>query len=54
MMQSNFSALGIYAQAQSSPPVNQRFVIVGIVLAIAVTAAFFIGSPMFGNFDMAR
>ena len=30
---------------------KKRFVVVGIVLGILVVAAFFVGSPMFGNFD---
>jgi hypothetical protein len=33
---------------------NKRFIIVGIVLGIAVGIAFFLGSPMFGGFDMLR
>lgn len=33
---------------------KKRFAIVGVVLGILVTAAFFIGSPMFGNFDQLR
>ena len=35
-------------------PYQQRFAVVGVVLGILVTAAFFIGSPMFGNFDQLR
>jgi len=33
---------------------NKRFIIVGIILGIAVTLAFFGGSPMFGGIDMLR
>ena len=33
---------------------KRRFAIVGVVLGILVTVAFFIGSPMFGNFDQLR
>jgi hypothetical protein len=33
---------------------NIRFVAVGIALAITVTVAFFMGSPMFGGYDMMR
>lgn len=33
---------------------KKRFAVVGVVLGILVTAAFFIGSPMFGNFDQLR
>ena len=33
---------------------RKRFVMVGVVLAILISIAFFIGSPMFGNFDQLR
>ena len=33
---------------------RKRFVIVGAVLAILISIAFFMGSPMFGNFDQLR
>lgn len=33
---------------------KRRFIIVGILLAAVVTLAFFVGSPMFGNFDQLR
>lgn len=33
---------------------RKRFVIVGALLAILISIAFFIGSPMFGNFDQLR
>jgi hypothetical protein len=33
---------------------NIRFIAVGIALGIIVTAAFFMGSPMFGGYDMMR
>jgi len=33
---------------------NIRFIAVGIVLGIVVTIAFFMGSPMFGGYDMVR
>jgi hypothetical protein len=33
---------------------NKRFIIVGIVLGIAVTFAFLVGSPMYGGFDAFR
>jgi|TARA_B100001750_G_scaffold150163_1_gene120301 hypothetical protein len=33
---------------------NIRFIAVGIVLGIVVTIAFFMGSPMFGGYDMMR
>jgi len=33
---------------------NKRIVIVGIVLGAIVTIAFFMGSPMFGEFDTLR
>jgi len=33
--------------------VNARFAIVAAVLGAAVIAAFLIGSPMFGGYDMA-
>tara|TARA_B100001750_G_scaffold65763_1_gene52265 strand:+ start:14801 stop:14905 length:105 start_codon:yes stop_codon:yes gene_type:complete len=33
---------------------NTRFIIVGIVLSIVVSIAFFMGSPMFGGYDMMR
>jgi len=31
-----------------------RFVIVGIILGGAIAFAFFMGSPMFGGYDMMR
>ena len=34
--------------------VNKRLLIVAIVLGSLVTVAFFVGSPMFGGFDMGR
>ena len=33
---------------------KKRFIIVGILLGVILTFAFFIGSPMFGNFDQLR
>jgi|TARA_B100001750_G_scaffold147491_1_gene117941 hypothetical protein len=33
---------------------NIRFIAVGVVLGIVVTIAFFMGSPMFGGYDMMR
>ncbi len=33
---------------------RKRFVIVGALLAILISIAFFMGSPMFGNFDQLR
>jgi hypothetical protein len=33
---------------------NKRLVIVGIVLGVIITLAFFMGSPMFGGFDSLR
>lgn len=33
---------------------NKRFIVVGIGLAIVVTLAVIIGSPMFGGFDTLR
>lgn len=33
---------------------NKRFIIIGIVLGSIIVAAFFVGSPMFGNFDQLR
>jgi hypothetical protein len=33
---------------------NIRFIAVGIALGIIVTVAFFMGSPMFGGYDMMR
>jgi hypothetical protein len=33
---------------------NIRFIAVGIALGIVVTIAFFMGSPMFGGYDMMR
>jgi len=33
---------------------NKRFVIVGILLGSIITIAFFLGSPMFGGFDLSR
>jgi len=34
--------------------VNSRFIAVGIALGIIIAIAFFVGSPMFGGFDMGR
>tara|TARA_Y100001949_G_C15987452_1_gene331277 strand:+ start:2793 stop:2897 length:105 start_codon:yes stop_codon:yes gene_type:complete len=33
---------------------NKRFIIVGIGLGLIITFAFFMGSPMFGGFDLIR
>ena len=33
---------------------KMRFAIVGVILGAIVTLAFFVGSPMFGNFDQLR
>jgi len=33
---------------------NIRFIAVAVVLGIVVTIAFFMGSPMFGGYDMMR
>lgn len=33
---------------------KKRFIVVGVLLGIIVVAAFFMGSPMFGNFDYMR
>ena len=33
---------------------NKRFIVVGIALAILVSIAFFVGSPMFGGFDIGK
>jgi len=33
---------------------NIRFIAVGVALGIVVTIAFFMGSPMFGGYDMMR
>jgi len=33
---------------------NNRFIAVGVVLGIVVAIAFFMGSPMFGGYDMMR
>ena len=33
---------------------NKRFIMVGALLGFAITVAFFVGSPMFGGFDMNR
>jgi hypothetical protein len=33
---------------------NKRLVIVGIALGSIIALAFFLGSPMFGGFDMNR
>jgi|TARA_B100001750_G_C15219606_1_gene452554 hypothetical protein len=33
---------------------NIRFIAVGVVLGIVVAIAFFMGSPMFGGYDMMR
>lgn len=34
--------------------VNKRFIIIGIILGVIVTAAFFVGSPMFLGFDGSK
>jgi hypothetical protein len=33
---------------------NKRFIAVGIALGIIVSIAFFVGSPMFGGFDLGK
>jgi hypothetical protein len=33
---------------------NKRFIVVGIALGILVSIAFFVGSPMFGGFDLGK
>jgi hypothetical protein len=33
---------------------NNRFIAVGVVLGIVIAIAFFMGSPMFGGYDMMR
>ena len=33
---------------------KKRFAMVGALLAILISFAFFMGSPMFGNFDQLR
>lgn len=33
---------------------KRRFIIVGVLLGTIITVAFFMGSPMFGNFDQLR
>lgn len=33
---------------------KKRFAMVGVVLGILLAMAFFVGSPMFGNFDQLR
>ncbi|SVA51046.1 uncharacterized protein METZ01_LOCUS103900 [marine metagenome] len=33
---------------------NKRFVIVGVALVTIISIAFFVGSPMFGGFDLIR
>jgi peptidoglycan hydrolase CwlO-like protein len=33
---------------------NKRFIVVGVALCIIISIAFFVGSPMFGGFDMGR
>ena len=33
---------------------NKRFIVVGIALGIIVSIAFFVGSPMFGGFDLGK
>ncbi len=33
---------------------NNRFIVVGIALGIIITIAFFVGSPMFGGFDLGK
>jgi gas vesicle protein len=33
---------------------NKRFIIVGILFGVVITAAVLLGSPMFGGFDTLR
>lgn len=33
---------------------KKRFIVVGVLLGVIITAAFFMGSPLFGNFDYMR
>ena len=33
---------------------NKRLIVVGIALGIIVSIAFFVGSPMFGGFDLGK
>jgi|TARA_Y100000780_G_scaffold100660_1_gene91281 hypothetical protein len=33
---------------------NKRFIVVGIALGILISIAFFVGSPMFGGFDIGK
>jgi hypothetical protein len=33
---------------------NKRFIITGIFLGIIISIAFFVGSPMFGGFDLGK
>jgi len=33
---------------------NKRLILVGVALGSIVAVAFFLGSPMFGGFDMMR
>jgi len=33
---------------------NKRFIVVGIALGILISIAFFVGSPMFGSFDIGK
>ena len=32
----------------------KRFIVVGIALGIRISIAFFVGSPMFGGFDLGK
>lgn len=42
-------------QAALCPKVmNKRFLVAGAILGTIVIIAFFVGSPMFGGFDMHR
>ena len=33
---------------------NKRFIVVGLALGILISIAFFVGSPMFGGFDLGK
>ena len=33
---------------------NKRFIVVGLALGILISMAFFVGSPMFGGFDLGK
>lgn len=43
-----------FIRACRADAVNMRYVAVGAVLAAIVAFAFFMGSPMFGGFDVVR